>query len=358
MDELALINKLKSLEASWASLDSWLKFWIFLVVVGVVVELVVVLIEYSRELHEFRRGVIRPPDKPSTWLLIFGLLGAGFVAIGVAGEFGIQIKAGKVETDMRDATFALVAIANGKAEAAGERASNANERASNANERVTKANGRIENLRKANNEAAAKLEEEKRKRLELAASLLPRDFWDQSGAIATLSAFPPPASVVFEYLDEQEVIGMAEQINFVAIMLHWKTGRSPGHKMLIKKDGITILPARHFPTLSPDRNVGIKQLEQWERERSATTALCEAFKKALQDSGLDAEVEEGTGTLPAGTILVSVGSKPNHAVEEAIKELAKPAPPTPLPMGGSSTATMGGNRFPIPEIVTTPPKIP
>ena len=45
-------------------------------------------------------------------------------------------------------------------------------------------------------------------------------------------------------------------------------------------------------------------------------------------------------------------------MNQLIQELAKPAPPTPLPMGGSSTATMGGNRFPIPEIVTTPTKIP
>jgi hypothetical protein len=123
MDELTLITKLKSLEASWASLDSWLKFWIFLVVVGVVVELVVILIEYSRELHEFRRGIMQPPDKPSTWLLVFGLLGAGFVAVGVAGEFAIHIRAGKVESDMRDVTFALVAITDAKAEGANERAS-------------------------------------------------------------------------------------------------------------------------------------------------------------------------------------------------------------------------------------------
>jgi len=123
MDELVLIAKLKTLEASWASLDSWLKFWIFLVVVGVVVELVVILVEYSHESHEFRRGILLPPTRPSMVLLVFGLLGAGLVALGVAGEFGTHIKAGKVESDMRSTTFALVAIADQKAEEADERAS-------------------------------------------------------------------------------------------------------------------------------------------------------------------------------------------------------------------------------------------
>jgi hypothetical protein len=118
MDELALIKKLKNLEMSWGVLDYWLKFWILLVVVGVAVELVVIWVEYSHDLHDFRRGIIHAPDRPSRWLLVFALLGAGLVAIGVAGEFFIHIKAGRVETEMRNATGFLVAIANGNAEKA------------------------------------------------------------------------------------------------------------------------------------------------------------------------------------------------------------------------------------------------
>jgi hypothetical protein len=114
-DELTLTNKLKSLEMSWGSLDRWLKFWILLVVVGVAVELIVILVEYFHELHDFNRGVIHPPDEPSVWLLGFALLGAGLVAIGVAGEFFIHLKAGRVETEMRNATARLVAIADERA---------------------------------------------------------------------------------------------------------------------------------------------------------------------------------------------------------------------------------------------------
>src|ERR1035438_9258941 len=100
MDESALLARLSNLESSWSSLDSWLKFWIALVVVGVAMEVVVVIIEYRHERHTFNQGIIRPPDKPSRWLFAFGLLGAGLVAIGVAGEFGTHIKAGRVEADM------------------------------------------------------------------------------------------------------------------------------------------------------------------------------------------------------------------------------------------------------------------
>jgi hypothetical protein len=117
-DELALKNQLSSLESSWSSLDGRLDFWTLTVVIGVAVELVVIVVEHRRAMHDFTRGVIHSPDRPSKWLLAFALLGAGLVAIGVAGEFGIHIKAGKVETEMRNVTARLVAIADQKADEA------------------------------------------------------------------------------------------------------------------------------------------------------------------------------------------------------------------------------------------------
>jgi hypothetical protein len=123
MDESALLNQLKTLESAWGSLDHWLNFWVALVVIGVAMEVVVIVIEYRHELHAFNRGIIRPPDRPSRWLFGFGLLGAGLVAIGVAGEFWLHIKAGKLESEMREANRQLVALVNQRAADAGERAS-------------------------------------------------------------------------------------------------------------------------------------------------------------------------------------------------------------------------------------------
>jgi hypothetical protein len=131
MDALALASALDNLEKSWSALDAWLKFWIALVVVGVTIEIFVVIIEYAHDLRDFRRATIHSPGRPSRSKFFFEMLGAALVAIGVAGEFGIHIQAGKIETDMRDKTRQLVAIADAEAGGANERASKANERAAN-----------------------------------------------------------------------------------------------------------------------------------------------------------------------------------------------------------------------------------
>ena len=129
MDASALARELDNLGKSWSSLEWWLDFWTVLVVVGVVVELFVIIVEYIHDWRDFKRGTIHSPEKPT--LLIFGLgfLGAVLVAIGVAGEFQIHTKAGKIETDMRDTTRKLVSIVEGEAGKANERARKAKERA-------------------------------------------------------------------------------------------------------------------------------------------------------------------------------------------------------------------------------------
>ena len=347
-DELALASKLKSLDSSWTSLDFWLNVWTLVVVIGVVVELGVIVIEYLHEKRDFEGGVVHPPDKPSVLLLTFGLLGAGLVALGVAGEFRVHVKAGKVETGIRDTTLELVALVNGKAEAANQGAS-ANEREAKRlgkeaeDEKIARVNlqgqfieaqRRVEDLRKANNEAAANLETEVRKRIALAISLLDRNFRDQSGAMAELSTFPR-ASVVFEYLDERETIKTAEQINFVLSELQWKASRKRGFEMFMMRDGITVSIGR----------VGMDTARVLDSFR--LQKVCEAFKNALQHSGLDATVGPPVLEVPLNTIVISVGAKPNHVLEDALKELGK------LPH-----AAMEGNRRSIPEEIAAPCKNP
>lgn len=115
MDESTLLNQLKILESAWGALDHWLNFWVALVVIGVAMEVIVVIVEYRDENHDFMRGIIRPPDKPKIWLFIWGMMGAGLVAIGVSGEFWIHIRAGKIEAAMRDKNRSLVALINERA---------------------------------------------------------------------------------------------------------------------------------------------------------------------------------------------------------------------------------------------------
>ena len=122
MDASVLARTLENLEKSWSSLDWWLNFWTILVVVGVAVELGVLVTEYVHDWRDFKRGTIHSPEKPSLLIFVLGLLGAGLVAIGVAGEFQVHVKAGKIESDMRSRSRELVALANKDANAANERA--------------------------------------------------------------------------------------------------------------------------------------------------------------------------------------------------------------------------------------------
>jgi hypothetical protein len=103
MDESALKVLISNLEGSRATLDSWLFVFTLFVVVGVVLEVVFVIWEYRDELHDWRRGIVHPPEKPSIALLVFGLFGAGLVATGVAGELYIGAKIGAKETSIREA---------------------------------------------------------------------------------------------------------------------------------------------------------------------------------------------------------------------------------------------------------------
>ncbi|MFZ0479690.1 MAG: hypothetical protein WAL71_11105 [Terriglobales bacterium] len=128
MDESALKTLLDNLDASRSSLHAWLHFWTFLVVLGVALEVVFVVKEYIDQSHDFRRGILHPPEKPSTMLFILGLLGAGLVAIGVAGELYIDVQAGRVETEIRKANELRVALLSkeaGDAKASAEGAANA-----------------------------------------------------------------------------------------------------------------------------------------------------------------------------------------------------------------------------------------
>lgn len=110
MDDSALKRLLDNLDMSRSSLHGWLHFWTFLVVLGVALEVVFVVKEYIDQSHDFRRGIVHPPEKPSTMLFVLGLLGAGLVAIGVAGELYIDVQAGKVETEIRKANELRVAL--------------------------------------------------------------------------------------------------------------------------------------------------------------------------------------------------------------------------------------------------------
>src|SRR5438105_9154650 len=121
MDASALERAIKALEIRSDSLDSWLTLCVTFVVIGVVVEVAVVIMEYYHAGNEYRRGTIRSPAKPSIPDLFWGLLRGVLVAIGVAGELGVNFKAGGVNNELRNANGKLVALLNAETAKANER---------------------------------------------------------------------------------------------------------------------------------------------------------------------------------------------------------------------------------------------
>jgi hypothetical protein len=104
MSESALLSRLAALERSRDSLDAWVKLWIALVVIGVIVEIVPVVVEYLKERKEYLRAHIprpHPPHKPSVWLFSCECIGIFFVAVGVAGELCGHVKDVVLETKIR-----------------------------------------------------------------------------------------------------------------------------------------------------------------------------------------------------------------------------------------------------------------
>lgn len=124
----ALESAIKSLESRSDSLENWLKFWITLVVIGVVLEVAVVIAEYCHRLRDFRRGTIRSPERPTLNMFVFELFAVSLVAIGVSGELGIDFLSRDVETKLRTKNRELTGLFQGASSTAIERASNADER--------------------------------------------------------------------------------------------------------------------------------------------------------------------------------------------------------------------------------------
>jgi len=99
----------------WISVDDrWLNCWTIMVVIGVALELLVIAHDYQSDLGEFKRGIVRPPDRPSKRRLLFELLGAGLVVVGVLGEFFVTRAIGENEAAMRVISREQVSIADAK----------------------------------------------------------------------------------------------------------------------------------------------------------------------------------------------------------------------------------------------------
>jgi hypothetical protein len=304
------------------------------------------------------RPAYTPPPEPKTpqWIATCAIVGWFLVLAGVGGEGIAEGFVASSDAKLQDFNEILTSELHRETDFALERASENEREAAQLRKdaeveksarvglqgKVTEAGNRVEQLRKANNDAAIALEQEKQKRLELAASLLDREFNDQSGAIAKLSRFAP-ISVVFEYLPEREPTRLAEEINAVVSTAHWQSWGRHGNEWSIR-DGVTISQGvtRPPPPSNPDERQRWVSLMQG--QMAVTKDAADALREILQTDDIDAELGSGGYDLPIDTLLIRVGEKPNHVLENSIKELGGRKQPTPL-----GRVTMSGNRQSIPD---------
>jgi hypothetical protein len=139
MEESALRISLAISEMCRASWVPLLNLSTEFVVVGLVVDLFVVVWEYAEANRASRKRTIRPPEPPSIFVLILGLIGTLLITGGVAGELFCQSKINTIETSMRltsDRLVNLVSREAGSARSSAEKAAEAADSATNAARRA------------------------------------------------------------------------------------------------------------------------------------------------------------------------------------------------------------------------------
>lgn len=192
-----------------------------------------------------------------------------------------------------------------------------------------KSRSATEELRKSNEEAAERLESEQKKRLQLAASLLPREC---SNPLHIADALKGEVgfSARIEFLDESEPRDLAEQLNFIFRQAGWQDVRAlPLHHSLF--DGVAIgtgivFPPQFAPGTPP------QEVTKFFDQQRATKELAEKIAKLLTDSDVAAKSGPIGSNVSVRTVVVQIGRKPNEELIKALEELGGKTP-APKPFG-------------------------
>lgn len=203
MDSSALEREINNLEIRSDSLDAWLLFWIILVVAGLVVEVCVVIKEH--------RG---KTEKRTVWTLLLELIGPVLITVGVAGELGIHVMAGHVDTALRNANKKVFALLNKEAADAQKGAAEAVKKAKEAEERARKFEASISSANALAEQAKQVAERERLERVKLEAQVAPRllSVERQRAITASLKRFKGRNVAIVTYSLDVEAAVLASQI--------------------------------------------------------------------------------------------------------------------------------------------------
>lgn len=150
----ALKSSISALESSINALDGRSGFWekvgwycAVVVGVGVVAEIVSIVREYLEDRHDWRRGIVRPPDRPSFRWMLFDVFATVIVVAGIFGEAGATGKVSTINSQLRSKTgelraksdqlLALITLEAGSAESSAAKAQVSADAAGKVADRVT-----------------------------------------------------------------------------------------------------------------------------------------------------------------------------------------------------------------------------
>ncbi len=265
-------------------------FW-WLVASSIVVSVGVVL-EGPELFHDIaaivrRRRILRrfhitlPDANVHDWMKVAALLGWMLVVTGVAGEGIAEVFVSMSEGTLQTFNEILLTDATKEAGDAKTSAEGAALAASRANTSAKEIASDLAKQVKREKEAERQLEGEKKKRLELAASLLPRDLCDQASAKTAVFRFPP-RKVIFEFVNEKEPRHLAEQIAWLFISLRGRESWTVWHRHVSDDtiaDGVYIMSGSAAPEHAT---------EEFNKRQSTGMALAAVLRDELTACKIEA----------------------------------------------------------------------
>lgn len=355
------LNSLKEALGPFRDADLSLLLWAtILVTVGV-------LMEVAEIQHDVRDAVRRLKGRCglgelNSWWKLIVALGWMLVACGLCLEWVGDARVNSVDADLdrvnqvilkraqKDANTAEQAainaqgascIAQKKADAAGVDAGKANASALLAQAHATEIGSELATEVIREQAAEQRLEDEKVKRLKLAASMRPRGIDDDTGAIKMLAS-TKPVPVFISYLNEHEPRETAEQIAYLLNRLGWPVW------------GLSYDTGAEISGIAIDSGIrnSMLPLPQMSNWRWRVEDAKKELRSTLNNSGLKI-AESGTCEanlhFPQTVIVICVGPQDTAEIDEAVRELGEELSPTPISRPGMSRYTESRGRMPIPN---------
>jgi hypothetical protein len=293
-----------SLQAVRDGYFSWLIWSAFAVAVGV-------LLEGPEVVHELLNTRRSPQREVARWIKFLGLTGWIFVIVGVAGEGlseGLVSKADGILQMFNDIlltdSLTRATEANTQAKSADFTAALANRNAGRANQRAQGLSVKAKQLEKENLATQQQLEDERKTRLEMEASLAPRYLWVGTGThnIAPLRAYEG-TKVEIQVIQDAESVRAATELAFVLSSAKWNVAPPTivvGGNML---DGVRT--TRFF-----SRSRGMLIGSRSSRAEMALLDFLSANGWEAEEAGIRPDEARAENNL-----LISVGMKPNPYFE-------------------------------------------